>query len=45
MGERFRQEERIAEFVFDALFERIHEGITAALCTAEAQAANAKSAR
>jgi len=29
MGERFRQEERIAEFVFDALFERIHEGITA----------------
>ena len=31
MGERFREQQRIAEFVFDALFERVHGG-TAAHC-------------
>jgi hypothetical protein len=36
VGQRFRKEQRIAELVFDALFERVHAGSWAApVCMAQ----------
>ena len=33
MGERFREQQGVAEFIFEALFERVHAGRTQALFT------------
>ena len=41
--ERFREEEGIPELVFDALFERIHEGLGVIVCIRGAPRANFKS--
>ena len=43
MGERFREEERVAEFVFKALFERVHEGRREMIVQTICPLANAKS--
>ena len=38
--ERFREEERIAELVLDALFERIHSVLGGKVCIRSRQTAN-----
>jgi hypothetical protein len=43
--ERFREEERIAEFVFDALFERIHSVLGEKVCLRAIPTANGNCGR